>query len=57
MAKRDAADAFMSAYGGAVELRETEVAAVTDRPLPDDVTKQVLAGLSAGARGLYPQVA
>ena len=48
----------MSAYGGAVELRETEVAAVTDRPLPDDdVTEQVLAGLSAGVRGLYPQVA
>jgi transglutaminase-like putative cysteine protease len=34
---RDAADsAFLSAYGGAVELLETEVTAVTDGPLPDD---------------------
>ena len=34
---RDAADtAFMSAYGGAVELMATEVTAVTEGPLPDD---------------------
>src|SRR6195952_1542657 len=34
---RDAADtAFLSSYGGAVELLETEVTAVTDGPLPDD---------------------
>jgi transglutaminase-like putative cysteine protease len=33
----DAADtAFLSAYGGAVELTSTEVTAVTDGPLPDD---------------------
>ena len=37
---RDAADtAFLSAYGGAVELTVTEVTAVTEGPLPDeDVT-------------------
>ncbi len=37
---RDAADtAFLSAYGGAVELTGTEVTAVTEGPLPhDDVT-------------------
>jgi transglutaminase-like putative cysteine protease len=34
---RDAADtAFLSAYGGAVELTATEVTAVTEGPLPDD---------------------
>ena len=40
---RDAADtAFLSTYGGAVELLETEVTAVTDGPLPgDDVTALV----------------
>ena len=40
---RDAADtAFLSAYGGAVELTATEVTAVTDGPLPaDDVTALV----------------
>ena len=40
---RDAADtAFLSAYGGTVELTATEVTAVTDGPLPaDDVTALV----------------
>jgi transglutaminase-like putative cysteine protease len=43
---RDAADtAFLSAYGGAVELIETQVTAVTDGPLPsDDVTALVSIG-------------
>jgi transglutaminase-like putative cysteine protease len=43
---RDAADtAFLSAYGGAAELIETQVTAVTDGPLPDeDVTALVSIG-------------
>jgi transglutaminase-like putative cysteine protease len=43
---RDAADtAFLSAYGGAVELIETQVTAVTDGPLPDeDVTALISIG-------------
>jgi transglutaminase-like putative cysteine protease len=43
---RDAADtAFLSAYGGAVELIETQVTAVTDGPLPsEDVTALVSIG-------------
>jgi transglutaminase-like putative cysteine protease len=43
---RDAADtAFLSAYGGAVELIEIQVTAVTDGPLPgDDVTALVSIG-------------
>jgi transglutaminase-like putative cysteine protease len=42
-AGRDAADtAFLSAYGGAADLLETEVSAVVDGPLPDeDVTALV----------------
>jgi len=39
---RDADAAFLSAYGGAVELTSTEVTAVVDGPLPDaDVTALV----------------
>jgi transglutaminase-like putative cysteine protease len=40
---RDAADtAFMSSYGGAVDLHETEVTATTEGPLPgDDVTELI----------------
>ena len=43
---RDAADtAFLSTYGGAVELIETQVTAVTDGLLPsDDVTALVSIG-------------
>jgi len=43
---RDAADtAFLSTYGGAAELLEIEVMAVTDGPLPaEDVTALVTIG-------------
>jgi hypothetical protein len=43
---RDAADtAFLSSYGGAVELLATEITAVTEGPLPaDDVTSLVSLG-------------
>jgi hypothetical protein len=43
---RDAADtAFLSAYGGAADLPEIEVSAVTDGPLPaEDVTALVSVG-------------
>ncbi|HEX4256264.1 MAG TPA: transglutaminase family protein [Streptosporangiaceae bacterium] len=43
---RDAADtAFLSSYGGAVQLLATEITAVTDGPLPaDDVTSLVSLG-------------
>ncbi len=43
---RDAADtAFLSSYGGAVDLVGLEVTAVTDGPLPsDDVTSLVTLG-------------
>jgi hypothetical protein len=43
---RDAADtAFLSSYGGSVELVSTEIAAVTDGPLPgDDVIDLVSIG-------------
>jgi len=36
--------AFLSAYGGEVELIEIQVTAVTDGPLPDDVTALVSIG-------------
>jgi hypothetical protein len=43
---RDAADtAFLSSYGGAVQLVTTEIIAVTEGPLPaDDVTSLVRLG-------------
>jgi hypothetical protein len=43
---RDAADtAFLSSYGGAVQLVSTEITAVADGPLPgDDVASLVSLG-------------
>jgi len=47
--KSDPADIARIALDG-IEAGETEIVA-------DEISKQVLAGLSAGVRGLYPQVA
>jgi NAD(P)-dependent dehydrogenase (short-subunit alcohol dehydrogenase family) len=47
--KSDTADIARIALDG-MEAGETEIVA-------DEISKQVLAGLSAGVRGLYPQVA
>jgi hypothetical protein len=47
--KSDPADIARIALDG-IEAGETEIVA-------DEIGKQVLAGLSAGVRGLYPQVA
>jgi hypothetical protein len=47
--KSDSADIARIALDG-IEAGETEIVA-------DEISKQALAGLAAGVRGLYPQVA
>jgi hypothetical protein len=40
-----------------LERAEDHLELAAGRIIADEISKQVLAGLSAGVRGLYPQVA